>query len=152
MWVIMTTKCSHLAYWEDDVFGCNKLYPICNKKNFHTYGLMHWWLSLICVSYAQLFEFLGPEGFEMISTLLQKRSDIVDYLLSVPPDSRVSYPPGELCSVLPPEQQGKIQSDVESWQSGPTTLSEWFYCSLHIVRVMKLAQGAFQNAFWPFSA
>ncbi|MCJ8728529.1 hypothetical protein PDJAM_G00005490 [Pangasius djambal] len=41
----------------------------------------------------ELFEFLGPEGFEMISTLLQKRSDIVDSLLSAPPDSRVSYPP-----------------------------------------------------------
>lgn len=41
----------------------------------------------------ELFEFLGPEGFEMISTLLQKRSDIVDSLLSAPPDSRVSFPP-----------------------------------------------------------
>ncbi|KAM9488100.1 activating signal cointegrator 1 complex subunit 3 [Clarias gariepinus] len=40
----------------------------------------------------ELFEFLGPEGFEMILTLLQKRSDIVDSLLSAPPDSRVSYP------------------------------------------------------------
>ncbi|KAF4088062.1 hypothetical protein AMELA_G00078530 [Ameiurus melas] len=41
----------------------------------------------------ELFEFLGPEGFEMISTLLQKRSDIVDSLLSAPADSRVSFPP-----------------------------------------------------------
>ncbi|XP_060726018.1 activating signal cointegrator 1 complex subunit 3 isoform X1 [Tachysurus vachellii] len=40
----------------------------------------------------ELFEFLGPEGFEMISTLLQKRSEIVDALLSAPSDSRVSFP------------------------------------------------------------
>uniref|UniRef100_W5K1G2 Activating signal cointegrator 1 complex subunit 3 n=1 Tax=Astyanax mexicanus TaxID=7994 RepID=W5K1G2_ASTMX len=37
----------------------------------------------------ELFEFLGPEGFEMISVLLQRRSDIVDSLLSAPPDSRL---------------------------------------------------------------
>uniref|UniRef100_A0A8B9HI64 Activating signal cointegrator 1 complex subunit 3 n=1 Tax=Astyanax mexicanus TaxID=7994 RepID=A0A8B9HI64_ASTMX len=41
----------------------------------------------------ELFEFLGPEGFEMISVLLQRRSDIVDSLLSAPPDSRLGYPP-----------------------------------------------------------
>ncbi|KAG7336122.1 hypothetical protein KOW79_000815 [Hemibagrus wyckioides] len=41
----------------------------------------------------ELFEFIGPEGFEMISTLLQKRSEIVDSLLSAPSDSRVSFPP-----------------------------------------------------------
>uniref|UniRef100_A0AAR2JKC4 Activating signal cointegrator 1 complex subunit 3 n=1 Tax=Pygocentrus nattereri TaxID=42514 RepID=A0AAR2JKC4_PYGNA len=41
----------------------------------------------------ELFEFLGPEGFEMISVLLQRRSDIVDSLLSGPPDNKLSYPP-----------------------------------------------------------
>lgn len=39
----------------------------------------------------ELFELLGPEGFEMISTLLQCRSAIVDSLLSLPPD-RLNYP------------------------------------------------------------
>lgn len=67
-------------------------------------------LSLLFVSYAQLFEFLGPEGFEMISTLLQKRSDIVDSLLSAPPDSRVNYPGGESCSALASEQQAELSS------------------------------------------
>ncbi|XP_072535818.1 activating signal cointegrator 1 complex subunit 3 [Salminus brasiliensis] len=41
----------------------------------------------------ELFEFLGPEGFEMISVLLQRRSDIVDSLLSAPPDGKLSYLP-----------------------------------------------------------
>ncbi|KAK7147949.1 hypothetical protein R3I94_010466 [Phoxinus phoxinus] len=36
----------------------------------------------------ELFEFLGPQGFEMISMLLQRRSDIVDSLLSFPSDCR----------------------------------------------------------------
>ncbi|CAB1334133.1 unnamed protein product, partial [Coregonus sp. 'balchen'] len=40
----------------------------------------------------ELFELLGPEGFEMISVLLQKRSSIVDSLLSIPAD-RINYPP-----------------------------------------------------------
>lgn len=39
----------------------------------------------------ELFELLGPEGLEMISTLLQRRTSIVDSLLSVPSD-RVAYP------------------------------------------------------------
>uniref|UniRef100_A0AAQ6A7X1 Activating signal cointegrator 1 complex subunit 3 n=1 Tax=Amphiprion ocellaris TaxID=80972 RepID=A0AAQ6A7X1_AMPOC len=40
----------------------------------------------------ELFELLGPEGLEMISTLLQRRATIVDSLLSIPPD-RTGYPP-----------------------------------------------------------
>ncbi|XP_067305469.1 activating signal cointegrator 1 complex subunit 3 [Pseudorasbora parva] len=36
----------------------------------------------------ELFEFLGPQGFEMISMLLQRRSDIVDSLVSIPSDCR----------------------------------------------------------------
>ncbi|KAM4632986.1 activating signal cointegrator 1 complex subunit 3 [Polymixia lowei] len=40
----------------------------------------------------ELFELLGPEGLEMISTLLQRRAAIVDSLLSIPPD-RLGYPP-----------------------------------------------------------
>ncbi|XP_038850519.1 activating signal cointegrator 1 complex subunit 3 [Salvelinus namaycush] len=40
----------------------------------------------------ELFELLGPEGFEMISVLLQRRSSIVDSLLSIPAD-RINYPP-----------------------------------------------------------
>ncbi|XP_060905517.1 activating signal cointegrator 1 complex subunit 3 [Labrus mixtus] len=40
----------------------------------------------------ELFELLGPEGFEMISTLLQCRAAIVDSLLALPPD-RAGYPP-----------------------------------------------------------
>ncbi|KAI4811088.1 hypothetical protein KUCAC02_014009, partial [Chaenocephalus aceratus] len=37
-----------------------------------------------------LFELLGPEGLEMISTLLQRRAAIVDSLISMPPD-RTGY-------------------------------------------------------------
>ncbi|XP_074539494.1 activating signal cointegrator 1 complex subunit 3 [Halichoeres trimaculatus] len=40
----------------------------------------------------ELFELLGPEGLEMISTLLQSRAAIVDSLLAIPPD-RTGYPP-----------------------------------------------------------
>ncbi|XP_076593233.1 activating signal cointegrator 1 complex subunit 3 isoform X1 [Chaetodon auriga] len=40
----------------------------------------------------ELFELLGPEGLEMISTLLQERAAIVDSLLTVAPD-RTGYPP-----------------------------------------------------------
>ncbi|XP_032375241.1 activating signal cointegrator 1 complex subunit 3 [Etheostoma spectabile] len=40
----------------------------------------------------ELFELLGPEGLEMISTLLQRRAAIVDSLLTIPPD-RTGYPP-----------------------------------------------------------
>ncbi|XP_044063670.1 activating signal cointegrator 1 complex subunit 3 [Siniperca chuatsi] len=40
----------------------------------------------------ELFELLGPEGLEMISTLLQQRAAIVDSLLTIPPD-RTGYPP-----------------------------------------------------------
>uniref|UniRef100_A0A8C4NRA2 Activating signal cointegrator 1 complex subunit 3 n=1 Tax=Dicentrarchus labrax TaxID=13489 RepID=A0A8C4NRA2_DICLA len=40
----------------------------------------------------ELFELLGPEGLEMISTLLQQRVAIVDSLLAIPPD-RTGYPP-----------------------------------------------------------
>lgn len=42
----------------------------------------------------QLFELLGPEGLEMISTLLQQRGVIVKSLFTIPPD-RTVYPPGE---------------------------------------------------------
>ncbi|TMS11043.1 Activating signal cointegrator 1 complex subunit 3 [Larimichthys crocea] len=40
----------------------------------------------------ELFELLGPEGLEMISTLLQQRAAIVDSLLAMPPD-RTGYLP-----------------------------------------------------------
>ncbi|XP_059194984.1 activating signal cointegrator 1 complex subunit 3 [Centropristis striata] len=40
----------------------------------------------------ELFELLGPEGLEMISTLLQRRVSIVDSLLTIPPD-RTGHPP-----------------------------------------------------------
>lgn len=40
----------------------------------------------------ELFELLGPEGLEMISTLLLRRAAIVDSLLTIPPD-RTGYPP-----------------------------------------------------------
>nr|XP_046256523.1 activating signal cointegrator 1 complex subunit 3 [Scatophagus argus] len=40
----------------------------------------------------ELFELLGPEGLEMISTLLQQRTAIVDSLLAIPPD-RTGYQP-----------------------------------------------------------
>uniref|UniRef100_A0A674AIC3 RNA helicase n=1 Tax=Salmo trutta TaxID=8032 RepID=A0A674AIC3_SALTR len=40
----------------------------------------------------ELFELLGPEGFEMISVLFQRRSSVVDSLLSIPAD-RINYPP-----------------------------------------------------------
>ncbi|XP_073703976.1 activating signal cointegrator 1 complex subunit 3 [Garra rufa] len=43
----------------------------------------------------ELFEFLGPQGFEMISKLLQSRSDIVDSLLSIPLDSRHHFTSGK---------------------------------------------------------
>ncbi|KAI2655718.1 Activating signal cointegrator 1 complex subunit 3 [Labeo rohita] len=39
----------------------------------------------------ELFEFLGPQGFEMISKLLQSRSDIVDSLVAIPLDSRPHF-------------------------------------------------------------
>lgn len=38
----------------------------------------------------ELFELLGPEGLEMISTLLQQRAAIVDSFLAIPPD-RTGY-------------------------------------------------------------
>lgn len=43
----------------------------------------------------ELFEFLGPQGFEMISMLLQRRSDIVDSLLSFPSDCRSNIMSGK---------------------------------------------------------
>lgn len=43
----------------------------------------------------ELFEFLGLEGFEMISRLLQRRSDIVDALVSIPADSRHHFTSGK---------------------------------------------------------
>lgn len=39
----------------------------------------------------ELFELLGPEGLEMISTLLQRRAAVVNSLLAIPPD-RAGYP------------------------------------------------------------
>ncbi|TSK34894.1 Activating signal cointegrator 1 complex subunit 3 [Bagarius yarrelli] len=66
----------------------------------------------------EMFEFLGPEGFEMISTLLQRRSDIVDSLLSAAPDSRFSYPPGESCCLLALEQEDKAQSRSDANDNG----------------------------------
>uniref|UniRef100_A0AAY4D056 Activating signal cointegrator 1 complex subunit 3 n=1 Tax=Denticeps clupeoides TaxID=299321 RepID=A0AAY4D056_9TELE len=36
----------------------------------------------------ELFELLGPEGFEMIAMLLQRRADIVEALLSAPSENR----------------------------------------------------------------
>lgn len=47
----------------------------------------------------QLFELLGPEGLEMISTLLQKRTAVVSGLATIPPD-RSSYPAGQSSSPL----------------------------------------------------
>ncbi|XP_035275988.1 activating signal cointegrator 1 complex subunit 3 [Anguilla anguilla] len=41
----------------------------------------------------ELFELLGPEGFEMIERLLQHRADIVDSLLTSLPDQRLGYLP-----------------------------------------------------------
>ncbi|XP_048008746.1 activating signal cointegrator 1 complex subunit 3 [Megalobrama amblycephala] len=43
----------------------------------------------------ELFEFLGPQGFEMISMLLQRRSDIVDALVSIPSDCRPHFTSGK---------------------------------------------------------
>uniref|UniRef100_A0A3B3TK40 ASCC3-like N-terminal domain-containing protein n=1 Tax=Poecilia latipinna TaxID=48699 RepID=A0A3B3TK40_9TELE len=42
----------------------------------------------------ELFELLGPEGLEMISTLLQSRTAIVDSFLSLP-NEKTGYLPGE---------------------------------------------------------
>ncbi|KAJ8411442.1 hypothetical protein AAFF_G00162500 [Aldrovandia affinis] len=44
----------------------------------------------------ELFELLGPEGFEMIEKLLQHRADIVDSLLTSLPDQKLNYLPAEL--------------------------------------------------------
>lgn len=52
------------------------------------------WLKCLLV-FLQLFEFLGPEGLEMISTLLQHRMAIVTSLLAAPQD-RHSYPSGRV--------------------------------------------------------
>uniref|UniRef100_A0AAY4D3E8 Activating signal cointegrator 1 complex subunit 3 n=1 Tax=Denticeps clupeoides TaxID=299321 RepID=A0AAY4D3E8_9TELE len=41
----------------------------------------------------ELFELLGPEGFEMIAMLLQRRADIVEALLSAPSENRPRYLP-----------------------------------------------------------
>uniref|UniRef100_A0A3Q3RSP6 Activating signal cointegrator 1 complex subunit 3 n=1 Tax=Mastacembelus armatus TaxID=205130 RepID=A0A3Q3RSP6_9TELE len=67
----------------------------------------------------ELFELLGPEGLEMISTLLQRRLDIVDSLLTIPPD-RTFYPLGETCQKVSGEMtkptygcQVTIQSEQE---------------------------------------
>ncbi|KAL4657484.1 activating signal cointegrator 1 complex subunit 3 [Arapaima gigas] len=39
----------------------------------------------------ELFELLGPDGFEMIERLLQRRADIMDSLLFAPPDQKLSH-------------------------------------------------------------
>lgn len=52
---------------------------------------------LYCALSLQLFELLGPEGLEMISTLLQQRGAIVNSLLAIPSD-RTGYPSGETAS------------------------------------------------------
>lgn len=82
-------------------------------------------LSLSSLLYTQLFEFLGAEGFEMISILLQRRSDIVDSLLSVPTDSRHNYPPGELCCGSITISHPTIRL---SWWSLENCLYIWQYC------------------------
>uniref|UniRef100_H3CHL6 Activating signal cointegrator 1 complex subunit 3 n=1 Tax=Tetraodon nigroviridis TaxID=99883 RepID=H3CHL6_TETNG len=53
----------------------------------------------------ELFELLGPDGLEMISTLLQKRTAVVSQLAAIPPD-RSSYP-AELCDPC-----GRASGDV----------------------------------------
>ncbi|XP_057196381.1 activating signal cointegrator 1 complex subunit 3 isoform X2 [Triplophysa rosa] len=65
-----------------------------------------------------MFEFLGPEGFEMISVLLQRRSDIVDSLVSVPSDSRPHYTSGKNKGIAESTKpmygcQVTIQSEME---------------------------------------
>ncbi|MBN3305700.1 ASCC3 protein, partial [Amia calva] len=39
----------------------------------------------------ELFELLGPEGFELIEKLLQRRSGIVDSFLAIPADMKFNY-------------------------------------------------------------
>lgn len=56
----------------------------------------------------QLFELLGPEGLEMISTLLQQRVAIVDSL-TIPSD-RTGYTPGEAA----PWQPGHLHGNTNS--------------------------------------
>lgn len=51
-------------------------------------------LTVFSCSCLQLFELLGPEGLDMISTLLQRRVAIVDSLLRIQPD-RTVYPSGK---------------------------------------------------------
>lgn len=63
---------------EDWIFGLQTTY-------FH---------PLPCTLSLQLFELLGPEGLEMISTFLQQRGAIVNSLLAIPSD-KTGYPPGE---------------------------------------------------------
>ncbi|KAI1885583.1 hypothetical protein AGOR_G00205300 [Albula goreensis] len=41
----------------------------------------------------ELFELLGPEGFEMIEKLLQRRTSIVDSLITPVPDPKLNYVP-----------------------------------------------------------
>ncbi|KAK5892898.1 hypothetical protein CesoFtcFv8_013245 [Champsocephalus esox] len=53
----------------------------------------------------ELFELLGPEGLEMISTLLQRRAAIVDSLISMPPD-RTGYTAGETAPWQPGHLHG----------------------------------------------
>lgn len=52
--------------------------------------------------FLQLFELLGPDGLEMISTLLQKRTAVVGALTAFPPE-RSSHPPGQRSPVTPAE-------------------------------------------------
>lgn len=63
----------------------------------------------------QLFELLGPEGFEMIERLLQRRADVVDSLLSSLPDQRLSHLPGEL-------HRGHIMARSQPTSHAPTGL------------------------------
>lgn len=59
-----------------------------------TYNCNSGFLLLIFMFSLQLFELLGPDGLEMISTLLQKRAIIVSSFLKILPE-RTSYKSGE---------------------------------------------------------
>lgn len=97
---MVITRCSDLAIAA--CFGvlvghrmCLHVGCVCVRGDMFPASDCSFGLQLLIFTLSiQLFELLGPEGLEMISTLLQQRAAIVNSLLAIPPD-RTGYPSGE---------------------------------------------------------
>lgn len=140
MWVIMTTKCSRLAYRKDDVFGC--------IKNTFFPSHMAWCTDDTLLSVSHMFSclsFLALRDLRWSQHCFRKgpTSWTPFYLRHQTAESTTHPVSCVVCYLQNNKAKFKVMLSSTTSRPAQTSLSNRFYCSIHIELVIKLAHRVF---------